>query len=500
MTFQGNTVSDRLAFLAEGGEVAQLVARFDWSRTVLGPIEKWPEQLLTVINVIMNSPVGMVVMWGAEGTMIYNDGYARFAGDRHREQLGCAVLDSWPEARAFNQNVMNVVMAGGTLSYQDHELTLNRNGVPERLWVDLHYSPIIGADLRPAGVLSVIQETTVRVLARQRMVDDRQRLQNMFAQAPGFMAVLNGPDHRFELVNQSYLKLVGHRDPVGKTVREALPDVEGQGFIELLDQVYHSGEAVAGQAARIQLQANPQAAPEERFLDFVYQPLKDSTGATHGIFVEGYDVTERVRGEERLQVLMSEISHRLKNTLAVVQAVAAQTLRTARTLPEARVNLDARIVALARAQDVLRKESWHSASLCEVISVAIAAHVAPDGDRVISRGPDLELSPRAAVALSLALHELATNAAKYGALSSAGGHVNLNWSLQGDHLVLQWREIGGPAVEAPERRGFGSYLIEKIVAADLRAEVALEFPPEGLAFTLRAPLSAVCAEAFGTVS
>ena len=139
------------------------------------------------------------------------------------------------------------------------------------------------------------------MLAERRTAAERERLQELFEQAPGFMAMLRGPEHVFELVNPAYMQLVGHRDVIGRPVRQVLPEVEGQGFFELLDGVYAKGEAFRGSALKVGLQRTPSAPVEERFVDLVYQPVRDADGRVTGIFAEGSDVTERVRAEEALR-------------------------------------------------------------------------------------------------------------------------------------------------------------------------------------------------------
>src|SRR3954469_13051787 len=154
----------------------------------------------------------MALLWGEDGILLYNDAYAALAGARHPDVLGCKVREAWPEIADFDDHVMRVVLAGGTLAYHDQELLLNRNGHPERLFMDLSYSPVMDECGQPAGVLALVIDTTERVLARRRDVAERERLARMFEQAPGFIAMLEGPEHRIALANPAYMRLVGHRD------------------------------------------------------------------------------------------------------------------------------------------------------------------------------------------------------------------------------------------------------------------------------------------------
>ena len=284
-----------------------LMRAHDWAATPLGPLEAWPQSLKIATGIVLRSPVPLVMLWGEEGVMIYNDAYSVFAGGRHPRLLGSKVREGWPEVAAFNDNVMKVVLGGGTLAYKDQELTLHRTGVPEQVWMNLDYSPILGEDGRPAGVLAIVVETTERVLAERRIQNEHDRLAEMFEQAPGFICTLRGPAHVFEFVNAAHRRLFGSDNWIGKPVRDAFPDLEGQGFYELLDQVYTTGERITFTDTPV-LFGTPGRPQEERILDFIYAPIVDAAGAISGIFCEGYDVTERRRAENALHVREAELA------------------------------------------------------------------------------------------------------------------------------------------------------------------------------------------------
>ena len=295
-------VDSRYPFLGGGGDAAVLIVAFDWSATPLGPIEGWPQSLKTTVSLMLRSPVPMVLLWGEDGIMIYNDGYSVFAGGRHPALLGSRVREGWPEVADFNDNVMKVGLAGGTLAYKDQDLTLYRHrGEPEQVWMNLDYSPVLGEDGRPAGVIAIVVETTAKVKAEERLKTEGERLRQMFEQAPGFVATLVGPDHVFENANNAYLQLVDHRDIVGKPVREALPEVVEQGFLDLLDRVFSTRRPYVGNGMRVLLKRQHDMAPDERYLDFIFQPVFDDAGRVTGIFVQGHDVTEQKTAEDALR-------------------------------------------------------------------------------------------------------------------------------------------------------------------------------------------------------
>lgn len=220
-----------------------------------------------------------------------------------------------------------------------------------------------------------------------------------------------------------------------------------------------------------------------------------------GVTVALRDVTERAlaiakmkEAEEHLRLMVLELNHRVKNNLATVQAIAIQTLRGAESPAQARETFLRRITALAAAHDILTREQWDGAGVAEIAEGVLAALDGADA-RVRLEGPALRLSPKTALSLSMAFHELGTNALKYGALSSPEGAVRLTWSIEGDPAMLsvEWEERGGPSVAAPASRGFGSRLLEQGLAAELGGEVRMIFDPAGVRCTIQAPLEAASA-------
>jgi PAS domain S-box-containing protein len=183
--------------------------------------------------------------------------------------------------------------AGGSGRFEAFSPTAG--GTPR--WWDVVVTPIFGADGKPERLLSVSRDITERVRSAAKIEAERSRLADVFRQSPAFMAVLRGPRHVFELANDQYLALVGRRDVIGKSVGDALPEVRGQGFIELLDGVYATGEPFVGRNLRVALQRQPGGPPEERHVEFVYQPLKEPDGSVSGIFVHGVDLTDRHKAE-----------------------------------------------------------------------------------------------------------------------------------------------------------------------------------------------------------
>ncbi len=291
-----------------GGATGELLRQFDWSRTSLGPLAGWPLNLRTSVDIVLNSPMAMVLMWGPEHVMIYNDEYVKIAGARHPAALGGTVPAVWPEIWDWNARILEAGLRGETQVHHECLLPLLRNGVPTDVCFDLFYTPVHGDAGQVDGVLCTALELTARLeegrqlkLANLQLGEERALLRALFEQAPSFMAVLRGPQHVFELANEHYLRLVGRRELIGKSVEQALPEVKQQGFIDLLDQVYRSGVPYQGRQVKVDLQLE-QGCTVQRHIDFVYQPIKDESGVVGGILVEGIDVTERVEGDERLRL------------------------------------------------------------------------------------------------------------------------------------------------------------------------------------------------------
>ncbi|MFC1457997.1 PAS domain S-box protein [Microvirga arabica] len=733
-----------LYFLGGDGEAGALMRSLDWSASPLGNPKQWPQSLRTVVSLMLNSKFPMFVAWGPELGFLYNDGYAEILGAKHPAAMGGRFGDIWSEIWPDIEPLIGKALAGEASYREDLPLVVRRRSFDEQAYFTFSYSPVYDETGGIGGMFCAVTETTREVEARASLRAEKDRLQSFFQQAPGLMVMLIGPEHVFELANPSYLKVIGEREVIGKTVREALPELAGQDFFEILDGVYATGEPFVGRQMPITLQ-RPGEPPRSLYFDFVYQPITDSQGRVIGIFGEGHDVTdlkraeialreseerfrtvadsapaliwmsdetgqiifanhhyetlfgnpandlegegwtrvvhpedldsfrsaylraferrepvsvntrvrdrdgqirwlrcegvprlgsdgrflgftgcnvdvseakqaeialrdseerfstaltiadlgtfdwnlrdntvvasertraifgfaegeggraedyfsrmlpedvERVRAEveamlrgsgrldtqyrihlpdgsiryiaslsqlyrdaqgqperevgvfediteqkqweEHQLLLINELNHRVKNTLATVQSIASQTLRTTETAAEAKTAIESRLLALSRTHDVLTRENWEGADLYEIVEQAVAPYSSESEDRLHLSGPKVRLSPRMALALAMALQELATNAVKYGALSNATGQITVTWNVeQGEPstLDLRWAESGGPAVRTPTRRGFGSRLIERSLAQDLGGNVQIAFAPTGVTCTVRAPLT-----------
>lgn len=243
---------------------------------------------------------------------------------------------------------------------------------------------------------------------------------------------------------------------------------------------------------------------ETRWLQIRGKPYYRADGTPLSMAGVSIDITERKRGEAQRALLTDELNHRVKNSMATLQSIAMQTLRSASSLKDAEKTLNERIQSLATAHNVLTRESWEGADLREVVESAIASFRNGSHERFIFGGPRIWLSPRLSLAFVLALHELATNAVKYGSLSNDHGHVILNWDYvdgsSRERIWLQWEEIGGPAVVKPTRTGFGSRMIEKALSLELNGKAEIDYRPSGIVFTVEAPIPPKAIDSMSTAT
>lgn len=295
-------------------------------------------------------------------------------------------------------------------------------------------------------------------------------------------------DLRYVTANPAYAELAGV--PIERIVGRPIVEVMGEEAFQA--NLPYIERALQGERAEYETEL-PWQSPGRRWAHIVYAPYQEQDDTISGWVASVTDINARKQAELRQKLLVAELNHRVKNTLATVQSIAHHTLTDAADI-DRREAFEARLIALARTHDTLTRSGWEGVPLRELVSRALGAFRAA-GERDIGfslDGPDLQIQPKAALALAMAFHEMATNASKYGAWSIRSGQISVSWDLtdqpQPHMLRLRWAETGGPPVRRPDRQGFGLTLIERDLSRELEGQVAIAFDPAGLVCTIDIPL------------
>ncbi len=319
----------------------QRVRDFDWSRTSLGPVHAWPRALRTIVDVALGSAFPQVVLWGPDLIQLYNDAYAEIIGTRHPEVLGQRMQVSWPAHWERSRPHFERVLRGETISLHDARFEFERDGVPATAYFTASQSPIRGDEGRIEGILATIVETTSGVhtqemqVDRERLLEELQqreaevrasetRLRELFDQAPVAVAVLDGPDHVYTIASPRYIATPGGGRPLlGRTIREAFPELAGQGFVETMDRVYESGEPYFANERLVKLDSDGDGIAEEYWFNVGYQPLRDASGVVYAVASVAYDITDQMRVRRELEIATQSAEN------ARVEAVTANQAKSA---------------------------------------------------------------------------------------------------------------------------------------------------------------------------
>ncbi|MEO7209253.1 MAG: ATP-binding protein [Steroidobacteraceae bacterium] len=303
-----------------------LIRAYDWSQTSLGVAEHWPQSLRTVVRLMLNTRHPMYIWWGPSFICLYNDAYRQSIGsERHPSSLGKQGREVWDEIwHIIGPQILQVMSGGGATWNENHLVPITRNGVREDVYWTYSYSPIDdeNAPNGIGGILVVCSETTSQIRLRQQIAAESERQRLLLKQMPGFVGVLSGPNHIYEYVNDAYIAISGPRDFLGRSVRDVFPELTGQGFYELLDQVYSSGKPFVSRAMPIRLAGEE----GERFVDLLYHPIRDSQGTVTGIFVGGYDATQQVRSKAEIEAINANLNDRVARVISERQSME-ETLR-----------------------------------------------------------------------------------------------------------------------------------------------------------------------------
>lgn len=479
---------DRLDFLTARGELAQLVRQKDWSTTPLGAVEHWPERLKSALALCLDSKFATFVWWGSECTTLYNDAAIPHLRGRHPAAFGMAAHQIWAESWPELEPLVAKALAGEGVVAENFKLK------PDSAYFTFCYAPLRNERREISGLFVISVETTQAVHSEEALQASEQRCRTIIESATEYAIVTFDAQGLITSWNSGAERLLGY------TAEEA---------IGLHSEIFFTPEDRESGRPEIEMSL---AREQGRADDERWHLRKDGSvfwGSGLMLPMEGHprdrylkifrDRTEARRNEQRLRLLSEELSHRVKNTLAVVQSVAMQTLRQSASKEQAGDALESRLVALARAHDILTQGRWSGGDLRATLEGTLRLILDDEvlDARVRLDGPDIHLGSGALVGLSLAIHELATNAVKYGAMSSGSGRIDVIWGITSDTpqcFRMHWTESGGPPVDTPRRRGFGSRLIEEGLAHEFDGRVELKFARAGLECTIQAPLREITGE------
>jgi len=464
--------------------MGERIRSYDWSSHPLGAPAGWPQALKTVLRLLLSTGHPMFIWWGPELYQFYNDAYRRSIGpEQHPTALGQRGRECWDEIWDIIGPQIDLVMAGRGHTWHENQLVpITRYGQREDVYWTYSYGPIDdpGAATGVGGVLVVCTETTEQVLAEQRMREAEARWRSLFEQSPGFVCILEGPDHVFAFANERYFELVGGRELIGKPIREAIPEMEGQGFLTLLDEVYRSGKRHRGTSIPVRLQrerdggetdggetdsGETDSGETEVFVDFLYQPIEDAAGEVVGVFVDGYDVTARIAAHRRLRredrkkdEFLAMLAHELRNPLAPIRnASELLILSNGEEMDARRIGemLERQVTQITRLVDdlldvsritrdrvELDQEPLKAEGLLAQAVESVKPQLAKKGHEVIvSIDGDTEPAwiQGDRVRLVQSISNLLTNASKY---TPADGEIELRLRGDGDRVVIDVVDSG----------------------------------------------------------
>jgi PAS domain S-box-containing protein len=401
-----------------------------------------------------------------------NQAALRMEGRSAESMLGRTHEEIWPgpEAERLRQRYREVLGAQVALAFEEPW-----NDGRGTMWLEIRAQPT------PEGVAVFYRDVTKRKTAEAVLRDSEARLLTLANVAPA-MVWMSSDRGEVEFLNDRWFAFTGVSPGAEVDPASLLHPDDAVRAAKIWEGALKTGK---GFEAELRVRRG-----DGQFRWFLSrsEPVLDREGGVAGWIGASIDIDDRRRAQERLELMVNELNHRVKNNLAAVQSLAAQTFRGTLSLPEAREAFTARLMALSRAHDILTRQQWEGAQLAKIATDVLAPNLA-NLAAVTLEGPPVSLGPNAALTLSMAFHELCTNALKYGALSRPEGRVALTWAVEPSGMLhLTWTETGGPKVSPPAATGFGSRLLTRSLAAELRGVVSLEFDEAGVVCTIDAPL------------
>lgn len=428
-----------------------------------------------------------------QGTLLrVNDALCKMLGRPRAQLLGTTFLEyTHAEHRAEDAARYARQVRGELENYAIRKRATRPDGTV--LYLDVYSSSVRDASGRFQYGVRVLQDVTEAKRLEDQIRESERHMRNLLEALP-IAVYTTDRAGRITFYNKAAVELSGRTPAPGDewcvTWRLYTPDGAPLPHAECpMAIALKENRAVRGAEAVAER-------PDGTRIPFIPYPtpLYDAQGNLIGAINMLLDISDRKQAESRQKILIDELNHRVKNTLATVQSLAAQTARHAESLPDFVGKFQNRLLAVARAHDLLTKRHWEAASLASLAHEVLAPMASSAQDRMSMAGPAIDLTPRAALSLTMALSELATNAAKYGALSSEHGRLSVVWQLREDSegvrtLTIEWLEQDGPPVKPPTRRGFGGRLMERCIEGDLGGVFDLSYEPKGVRCLMVVPLS-----------
>ena len=483
-------------FPPSGGELAALIRALDWSTTSLGPITSWPEHLKSAVNLMLPARAQIVLFWGPQFVALYNDAYAPTIGEKHPRALGRPAQESWTELWDDLEPLLRRVLdTGETVFAKDRPFYIERHGYPENVYFDISYSPVRSETGEIGGVLCIVSETTERVVAQAELARAKERLTQALS-AAGMVGTFDWHVQSDTFYSDARFAEMFSVDPVkgekGAPLAEYLAGIHPEDVERIADAVNHTvttRERYAQEYRLLQKDGNA------RWVEARGECLYGEDGKPDRFVGVVVDVTSQKNAQERQRLLAREADHRVKNIFTNIHSMISLSARSARNPQEMAQALRGRLDALLRAKDLVRPGimGTEHASKSTTVDALVRTVLQPyeDGtpDRIVLNGPEVPVGAKAVTGLALALHETATNAAKYGALSLSNGSIRVTWDASADHFTLDWVETGGPMIDAtPQARGFGSLLTERSVTGELGGKIEHDWRRNGLRLRMSVPL------------
>lgn len=315
-------------FLADGGEMGELIRSKDWSKTPIGDPENWPQTLRTLTSVILHNPFGMYIAWGKDFTQLYNDAFRKILGpDKHPDALGNSPQETFGEIWNITSPMFEEVMQGKSISFPDFVIPLNKNGTIETSYFDFSYSPIKIENGEVGGVLVTVIETTAKKKAADILRENNERFKNNIMQAPLAMCVFRGKDHVVEIANEKMMQLWGTSTEkvLNKSIFDVLPEIKDQGLEELIQNVYTTGKKFIANERLVQLSRNGKT--ENTYVNFIYEALTECNGSISGVVAIAIEVTDQVEAREKLKDSEQKIRQLVDNAPFPIGVYVGEEMR-----------------------------------------------------------------------------------------------------------------------------------------------------------------------------